>query len=79
MPAGKAQWEAEVFVRWSALGFAPKGGASFKADFAINGANSAGNAVDERSCWSNKGVLTVSDLGIEAKMTPGAWGTMRLK
>jgi len=36
--------------------------------------NSGGTGVEVRCYWSSRAALTVSDLGIEAQLHPGAWG-----
>jgi len=78
LPKGKEKWSAEVFLTWSALGLPrpdAKGGAtSLACDFGVLTGNSGGTGVEQRCYWSNRAALTVSDLGIEAQLHPGAWG-----
>jgi len=77
-PKGMSLWAAEVFVKWSALGLKPSRNLRVRCDFGILSADSGGIRVEKRSYWSNRGNLTVSDLGVEATLNPAAWGTVTL-
>ena len=74
--SGAAEWSAEVKLTWSALGFEGPPGVSW-FDFGVRSADSGGIRVAKRSYWSNPGPTPVADLGVEAMITPGAWGTVR--
>jgi len=82
LPAGQTRWSAEAFLPWAALGMPPadpksKDLSSLTCDFGILTGDSGGTGVEKRCYWSNRAAgLTVSDLGIEARIHPSTWGRM---
>lgn len=74
----RTSWSAEVFITWEALGFdGPP--PSFKGDVGVLIPDSGGARVDERQHWALPGMKqTVSDVGVEADIRPGKWGTFDL-
>ena len=78
-PKGKAYWSAEVRITWDALGLKPDKKLTVPADFGVLVPDSGGMRVAKRAYWSQQGELTVSDLGVEAMLNPGAWGSLTLE
>jgi hypothetical protein len=77
--AGKS-WTADVFLKWSALGIAaPDGKAQWRCDFGILTPDSGGTTVESRDYWSDRATEMTSDLGVEAQIHPGNWGTITLE
>ena len=80
LPKGQTKWSAEVFLPWAALGMPAadpesKERSSLTCDFGILTGDSGGTGVENRCYWSNRAAgLTVSDLGIEARIHPSTWG-----
>ncbi|HUT35082.1 MAG TPA: hypothetical protein VNE39_16445 [Planctomycetota bacterium] len=79
VPKGMAAWTTEVFVKWSALGLDASKKFTLPCDFGILLPDSGGMGVARRAYWSHRGELTVSDLGVEAQLTPAAWGTVTVE
>jgi hypothetical protein len=62
----------------TALGIAPKGGTTLRADFGATFGSKAGNDTALRTYWSNQATGLVSDEVFELKMEPANWGTLEL-
>ena len=78
IPAGN-QWAFEVFLPWTTLGFERRPSKSIRFDVGAMLPDSGGITVERRLSWSDPGPLPVSDVGYEAEITPGMWGTLELK
>jgi len=75
--AGRKAWSAEATLTWAALGLvAPQPKQTLRMDFGILSADTGGTSVDRRAYWSNPDTLMVADLGVEARLQPGNWGTV---
>jgi len=70
-------WSAEVFLPWKTLGFSSRP-SRLCCDVGVMVPDSGGQQVERRVYWSNPLPLTVSDLGAEAEIHPGTWGTLTL-
>jgi hypothetical protein len=74
---GYAGWSAEVFLPWETLGM--KKPDELRCDVGVLNADSGGIKVESRVYWANPGPHAVSDLGLEAALTPEKWGLLKLK
>lgn len=73
-------WHAEVFLPWNSLGLAaPEGKTDYRMDFGILTPDSGGTTVEKRSYWSDRNTEMTADLGVEAQIHPGNWGTVTLE
>lgn len=77
-PAGN-QWGLEVFLPWKTLGFESRPAKGIRFDVGAMLPDSGGITVERRLSWSDPGPLPVSDVGYEAQITPGMWGTLEWK
>jgi len=74
---GHDAWSAEVFLPWKTLGL--KRPEELRCDVGVLSAGSGGITVEQRKTWADPSIHPVSDLGAEASITPGKWGTLKLK
>jgi hypothetical protein len=74
---GYSGWSAEVFLPWETLGM--KKPEELRCDVGVLNADSGGIKVENRVYWASPGPHAVSDLGLEAAVTPGKWGVLKLK
>jgi hypothetical protein len=73
-------WNAEVTLPWNALGItAPTGKTDYRMDFGILAPDSGGTTVEKRSYWCDRNTEMTADLGVEAQIHPGNWGTATLE
>ena len=75
----KQAFAAEVAVAWDALGLTPRADLSFLADFGILGADSGGIQTARRAHWSSPSADEITDVAVEARISPDTFGTLRLR
>ena len=75
----KQAFTAEVAVAWDALGLTVRDDLSFLADFGILGADSGGIQTARRAHWSSPSADEVTDVAVEARISPDTFGTLRLR
>lgn len=75
---GHHGWSAEAFLPWKTLGLSkPK---ELRCDVGVMNADSGGITVERRDYWANPAARSaVNDLGVEAAISPGKWGMLKLK
>ncbi|MBC7328187.1 hypothetical protein H5T87_08760 [bacterium] len=68
-----------VVVPLSELGFKPEPGKTYRGDFGVVYSDKTGRTDELRMYWSNPVSGLVSDLALEANITPSAWGWFQLE
>lgn len=63
----------------NAIGFKPKTGTVYLGDFGIIHSDKIGKTNELRMFWNNNATGLVSDLAVEAQITPGKWGKFEIK
>jgi hypothetical protein len=61
------------------LGFTPKPGQSYRADFGVTFGNAEGTDTNLRSYWSNQSTGLVDDIPGEIMLSPNLWGELRIR
>ena len=74
-PAGNG-YRVEAAIPLEDLGFAPREGGSWKADFGVIYGDDAGTVNLLRSYWSNHATGLVNDVPGEIMLQPEFWGTL---
>jgi len=69
----------EAAVPWSELGVSPKAGDTFRGDVGVLLSDRLGNETARRLYRFNADTQAVSDVGSEAMLQPGNWGTLRFE
>lgn len=74
---GAQAFTAEAVVALAALGIKNPAGATLRADLGILGADATGNAVEQRWYWSNPNTESITDMALEAAISPGLFGQIK--
>ena len=60
------------------MGFSPKSGQNYRADFGITYGNAKGTDTNLRSYWSNQSTGLVDDIPGEIMLSPNLWGELKI-
>jgi sugar lactone lactonase YvrE len=75
---GKNGYSVEAKIPLADVGFFPKRGQAYLGDFGIIYSDALGRLNELRMNWANPETGLVSDLALEARITPGNWGLFKI-
>jgi hypothetical protein len=77
LPEGMTRFSAEIYGPYKALGMAGKPTLPIKGDLGILSADAGGTAVAHRWYWSSESTQAITDMALEAAVSPATFGTLK--